>query len=226
MKKIHSMITAVTLGALVLPSCTTVDPYTGQRKTSNATMGTAIGAAGGALTGALLGKRHGKSRDYAIRGAILGGLGGGAVGYYMDQQEAQIRRQLQGTGVSVTRQGNDIILNMPSDITFRTGSSQIQPRFEQTLTSVALVLKKFNKTQISVIGHTDSVGTASYNQRLSVERARSVASSLNARGVAGYRTLISGRGESSPIASNNTAAGKAKNRRVELRIVPQQNQFR
>lgn len=215
------MIACAVMAAITLPSCTTVDPYTGQKKTSNTVQGGAIGALGGALIGAMAGDR----KD-ALKGAAIGGLLGGGIGSYMDTQEAEVRRQLYGTGVSVTRRGNDLILNMPSDITFRTGSSNIQPKFARTLNAVALVLKKYKHSKISIAGHTDSVGSASYNQNLSISRARSVAGVLNARGVAGNRLLTYGRGESSPIASNATSAGKAKNRRVELRIVPIQSRFR
>ncbi|MGJ8657640.1 MAG: OmpA family protein [Akkermansiaceae bacterium] len=220
MKKTHTMIAFATMTAFTLPSCTTVNPYTGQQKTSNTMKGGVIGALGGAAIGALTG-----DRQDALKGAMIGGLVGGGAGAYMDTQEAEVRRQLSGTGVSVTRSGDDLILNMPSDITFSTGSANIQPQFTQTLGSVALVLKKYNRTSISIVGHTDSDGSAASNQSLSISRARSVASVLNYQGVAGNRLLTYGSGETRPIASNATASGKAQNRRVELRIVPQQNQF-
>lgn len=227
MKNTYSIIAGLTLGALALSSCTAVNPYTGQTETSKTTKGAVFGAAGGAALGALIGNNRsgGSSRKYAIRGAVAGGLAGAGIGNYMDQQEAQIRQQLQGSGVSVTRSGNDLILNMPSDITFSTGKSSIQPRFVSTLGSVALVLNKYNKTRIGITGHTDSDGSNAYNQNLSVARAQSVGYVLNSRGVTTNRILTGGRGETSPIASNASASGKAQNRRVELRIVPQQNQF-
>ncbi len=156
---------------------------------------------------------------------MIGGLIGGGIGSYMDTQEAEIRRQLHGTGVSVSRVDRVLVLNMPSDITFRPGSAAINPRFARTLGSVALVLKKYNRTSISIVGHTDSDGSAASNQSLSISRARSVAGVLNSRGVSGNRILTKGAGESRPVASNATSSGKAQNRRVELRIVPLQNQF-
>ncbi len=220
MKKTHSMIACATMVAMTLPSCTTVNPYTGDQQTSKTLQGGVIGALGGAAIGALTGDR----KD-ALKGAAIGGLAGAGIGAYMDTQEAEVRRQLSGSGVGVTRSGDDLILNMPSDITFGSGSAQIQSQFNQTLGSVALVLKKYSKTSISISGHTDSDGSAGSNQSLSVSRAQSVASVLNSNGVAGNRILTNGYGESQPVASNATSAGKAQNRRVELRIVPQESQF-
>ncbi len=220
MKRIYSIVACVSMIGLTLPSCTTVNPYTGQQQASKALKGGLIGAAGGALIGAMAGDR----KD-ALKGALIGGGIGGGIGHYMDRQEAEVRRQLEGTGVGVSRDGNDLILNMPSDITFGSGSAVIQPQFIDTLVSVGMVLNKYKHTSISIVGHTDSDGSASSNQYLSVSRARSVADVLSARGVAGSRLLTDGQGESSPIATNATSSGKAKNRRVELRIVPQQNQF-
>ncbi len=227
MKRTKLFIASIAAGSIVLSSCATTNPYTGQQETSKATKGAIIGALGGAAVGALIGNKRsgGSSRKGAAWGALGGALAGAGIGGYMDNQEAQIRQQMEGTGVSVTRVGNDLILNMPSDITFRTGSSQIDSSFSETLGSVALVLKKYKKTSISVTGHTDSVGSTSSNQRLSVSRAQSVASALNYNGVSSNRTQIYGNGESTPVASNNTTNGKALNRRVELKIVPQQNQF-
>ncbi|NNM28232.1 MAG: OmpA family protein, partial [Akkermansiaceae bacterium] len=139
-----------------------------------------------------------------------------------DQQEAAIREQLRGTGVSVTRQGNNIILNMPHDITFDVARDDIRSDFAGTLDSVALVLNKFNRTLVNVNGHTDSDGGTSYNQDLSERRASSVAQYLTSRRVDPRRLIVRGFGESSPIASNATSSGKAQNRRVEIHIVPRQ----
>ncbi len=227
MKQTNLLIASIVAGSIALSSCATTNPYTGERQTSKATTGAVVGALGGAAIGALIGNNRssGSSRKYAIRGAVAGALAGGGIGHYMDQQEAQIRQQLESTGVSVTRIGNDLVLNIPSDITFKTGSSQLHIEFDETLKSVALILKKYNKTSISITGHTDSAGSASYNQDLSVSRATSVARLLGYNGVASNRTFTYGEGETSPIASNKTASGKAKNRRVELKIVPQQKYF-
>ncbi|WP_025031891.1 OmpA family protein, partial [Nitratireductor aquibiodomus] len=153
-------------------------------------------------------------------GAGIGALAGGAVGSYMDQQEAQLRGQLQGTGVSVTRQGDYIILNMPSNITFATDSANIQPAFYSTLNSVALVLQKYNRTLVDVFGHTDSTGDANYNLELSQRRAGAVANYLIGQGASSQRFAIIGQGEAQPIASNATPEGRAQNRRVEIRLSP------
>ncbi len=157
--------------------------------------------------------------DVVIIGAGIGGLTGAAIGSYMDQQEAELRAQLQGTGVSVTRVGNQIILNMPSNITFDVDSATVQRQFNETLISVGLVLKKFNKTVIDVYGYTDSSGSDDYNEQLSQRRAVAVATVLAGQGVDQRRFFIEGRGENDPIASNGTESGRAQNRRVELQPI-------
>lgn len=197
-------------------ACTT-DPYTGQQKVSNTAGGAALGALAGAGVGLLAG---GNDTRNALLGAGIGALAGGAVGGYMDHQEAELRAQLQGTGVSVTRQGDYIVLNMPSNITFQTDQADIQSGFFPTLNSVALVLKKFNKTLVDVYGHTDSTGNDQYNLDLSQRRASSVANYLAAQGVDGRRFAVIGQGETQPIASNATEDGRAQNRRVEIRLSP------
>jgi outer membrane protein OmpA-like peptidoglycan-associated protein len=209
---------------LVLASCTTTNPYTGQPQTSRATAGAGMGAVGGAILGGIIGNNRGDgdAGRGALIGAATGALIGGGVGTYMDQNEAAIRAQLEGTGVGVTRQGNNIILNMPHDITFDVARDEIRPDFTDTLNSVAVVLRKFNRTLVNVDGHTDSDGSTSYNQGLSERRAGSVAGFLTSRRVDPRRLIVRGFGESRPVASNANAAGKAANRRVEIRIVPQQ----
>lgn len=220
MKKLHSITIGAIVASLTLPSCTTMNAYTGETQASKTLIGGAIGAATGALAGSMVGD----SRD-ALKGAAIGGILGGGIGAYMDVQEQEIRKQLVGSGVSVTRSGEDLILNMPSDVTFSSGSATIQSQFANTIGSVGLVLKKYNKTAISVEGHTDSVGESSSNQSLSVARANSVAAILSSHGVANNRLLVSGSGESRPVASNASEAGKSQNRRVELRIEPKSAQF-
>jgi outer membrane protein OmpA-like peptidoglycan-associated protein len=138
----------------------------------------------------------------------------------MDQNEAELRRQLEGTGVSVTRVGDRIVLNMPSDITFATDQDSIKSQFYPVLNSVALVLKKFNQTIVDVYGHTDSTGDDTYNYNLSQRRALSVANYLSGQGVDSRRFAVTGFGETKPIASNNTPAGRALNRRVEIQLSP------
>ncbi len=208
----------VALCATYLSACTTTDPYTGEQKMSNTAGGAAIGAGLGALGGLVVGGGD-KGRN-ALIGAAIGGLAGGAIGNYMDQQESELRAQLQGTGVSVTRMGDRIVLNMPSNVTFATDQDQVIPPFYRTLDSVAIVLNKFNKTLIDVNGHTDSTGSLAHNQGLSERRAASVANYLASRGVDQRRMSTLGFGPSQPVASNATPDGRAQNRRVEVLIAP------
>lgn len=186
-------LTALASVLVFTAACTTTDPFTGQQRVSNTAGGAALGAAAGAGLGLLAG---GDDRRNALIGAGIGAIAGGAVGNYMDRQQAELRAQLQGTGVSVTRVGNNIILNMPSNITFATDQDQVVPAFFPTLDSVALVLQRYNQTLINVYGHTDSTGDDSYNQALSQRRAQSVANYLGGRGVNPQRFLVSGFGES------------------------------
>ncbi|MCH1503362.1 MAG: OmpA family protein [Verrucomicrobiales bacterium] len=222
LNSISAQLASAALLSLALVSCQTVDPYTGEQKLSKTASGAGIGAALGAGLGAVIGNNtgDGNAGQGALIGAALGaGLGGG-IGNYMDRQEAAIRAELEGTGVSVTRNGNNIILNMPHDITFDVADDRLRSDFGRTLNSVAIVLRKFDKTLINVDGHTDSDGGADYNQALSERRAASVARFIESRGVNGQRLIVRGYGESRPIASNNSSAGKAQNRRVELHIAP------
>ncbi len=207
--------------AAFLSACTTTDPYTGEQKVSNTAGGALIGAGVGALAGLAVGGGNAvENRRAALIGAGIGALGGGAIGNYMDQQEAELRRQLQGTGISVTRNGDNIILNMPSNVTFDIDQAAVKPQFYQTLNSVALVLKKFNKTLVDINGHTDSTGSLAHNQQLSEQRAISVASYLINQGVEARRMSAVGFGPNQPIATNATEAGRAANRRVEVQISP------
>src|SRR5262245_32428589 len=204
----------------VLASCYTYDPYSNEKKVSKTTSGAGIGAAVGAVAGILTGSDSRDRRKRALIGAGVGALTGGAVGNYMDRQEAKLRQQLQGTGVSVTRNGNNITLNMPGNITFKTDSSDLRPDFFQVLNSVSLVLKEYDKTLLEVAGHTDSTGAAAYNQTLSEKRASTVAQYLQSRGVDQQRVITIGAGATRPIATNSTAEGRQANRRVELSLEP------
>ena len=212
MKKTVSILAAVTL----LSACT-ANPYTGESQTAKAVWGTAIGTAAGAATGALVTKNH-------TTGAIVGGLAGaalgGGVGYYLDTQEAELRQELASTGVSVVRDGDSIRLIMPGNITFQTDSADINAGFYATLNSVAKVLNKYSNSTVMVLGYTDSTGSASYNQTLSLNRANAVAAYLKGQGVKASRFEVMGMGSSNPIASNDTAAGRQQNRRVEIKIIP------
>ncbi|WP_313531584.1 OmpA family protein [Shinella sp.] len=216
-------VALVALAATYLSACTTTDPYTGEQKVSNTAGGAAIGAGVGAVAGLLIGNNPVQRRNAALIGAGVGALAGGAIGNYMDNQESELRAQLQGTGVSVTRVGDRIVLNMPSNVTFATDRDQVIPPFYPTLDSVAIVLRKFEKTLIDVDGHTDSVGNAGYNMDLSNRRANSVANYLASRGVDPRRMSAMGYGLERPIASNATEMGRAQNRRVEIAISPLKN---
>jgi outer membrane protein OmpA-like peptidoglycan-associated protein len=201
--------------ALGLGACTT-NPYTGEEQASKTAMGAGIGAAAGGLIGAATGG----SRSAILLGLGIGALAGGGVGYYMDRQEDKLRTQLQSTGVSVTRNGDNIILNMPGNITFATNSSNVSANFYPVLDSVALVINEFEKTYIDIYGYTDSTGSEAYNQTLSEARARSVASYLESQKVIPQRIVTRGMGESHPIATNDTPEGRALNRRVEIILTP------
>jgi outer membrane protein OmpA-like peptidoglycan-associated protein len=204
----------------LLSACTTLDPYTREEKTSNAAKGAAIGAAAGIAVGLITGDDSAERKKRALIGAGVGAVAGGGVGLYMDNQELKLRKELEGTGVSVTRIGDNITLNMPGNITFAFDSGDISAEFYPVLDSVSKVLKEFDKTFVEVAGHTDSKGSESYNQGLSERRASSVAAYLRSRQIMAERLIIVGVGELHPIATNSTDAGRAQNRRVELTIVP------
>ncbi|MCR9190947.1 MULTISPECIES: OmpA family protein [Marinobacter] len=215
------MILVFMVATFGLGGCMTYDPYTGEEKTSNATKGSIIGAIGGAAIGAATSSKSDRGKG-ALIGAASGAAIGGGVGYYMDKQEAELRRKLEGTGVRVVRNGDEIELVMPGNITFDLNESSIKPSFSGTLESVALVLKEYDKTIIQIEGHTDSSGSDSYNQLLSERRASSVRDFLLNQGIEPKRTRAVGYGERYPVASNDTAAGREQNRRVELTLVPMQ----
>jgi outer membrane protein OmpA-like peptidoglycan-associated protein len=206
--------------AVLVSGCYTNDAYTGNRKVSNTAKGAGIGAAIGAVAGILTGPDGRAHRKNALIAAGVGALAGGAAGQYMDRQEAKLRAQLAGTGVSVTRNGDNITLNMPGNVTFRTDSADLNPGFYDVLNSVSLVLKEYDKTILEVAGHTDNTGAADYNQALSERRAGSVAQYLESHGVNAQRVMTVGAGETHPIASNASADGRQANRRVELSLEP------
>lgn len=205
--------------AIGLIACTSIDPYTGQQKTSNTAKGAGIGAVTGALVGVATASKKDRGKG-ALTGAAAGAALGGGVGYYMDRQEAALRAQLEGSGVRVVREGNNVRLVMPGNITFGVDRSEVRHEFYNTLNSVAIVLKEFDKTNIRIAGHTDSTGRADYNQTLSERRAQSVGQLLISQGVASGRVWTTGYGERYAIASNDTDSGRQANRRVELELVP------
>lgn len=212
------LLLGATLAALVATSACTTDPVTGERRVSKAAIGGIGGALGGYLLGDLVGGRN--DRTEKIVGAGIGGLAGAGIGAYMDKQEREMRARTAGTDVQVIRQGDDLILNIPSGINFATDSAAVAPTFQRTLDQVGQVLGQYNRTYVDVYGHTDSTGSDAYNQSLSERRAVSVADYLSSRGVQSARIGTRGFGESQPIASNDTEDGRAANRRVEIKIVP------
>ncbi len=201
------------LAALALAGCQT---YQERPKT---TTGAGIGAVGGAVLGSQVAGDD-KRTEGALIGAALGALAGGAIGNYMDQQERVLRQQTVGTGVDVSRQGQNIVLSFPDRIGFDVGRAEIKPEFKAILDDVAETLKQYPDTRIEIAGHTDNTGSAEANQRLSENRANAVRSYLASRGVAPERMYAVGYGQSRPIASNATPEGRAQNRRVEIIVIP------
>ena len=236
MKTINRVLVATAVSAALLAGCaTTGGGYYGsnpppQQQTdhneegmSRTQRGALIGAAAGVVAGLLSGDDATERRQHALIGAGVGGLAGGAIGRYQDNQERALRERMQGTGVDVVREGDHITLDMPEAITFAFNSSTLNRNAYAVLDSVAETLREYDQTMIEVAGHTDSIGSDAYNDKLSRERAQSVANYLVSRGISGQRLIITGAGERYPIASNDTEAGRAENRRVEMTIVPIRN---
>jgi len=212
---------AAALGLVItLSACTVLDPYTREEEPAKAQRQAVIGAAVGGAVGLITGDDAVERKKRALIGAGLGALAGAGVGTYMDRQEAKLRAELERTGVSVTRDGDNITLNMPGNITFATNSSDLNAGFFDVLNSVGLVVNEFDQTVIEVAGHTDNTGSDEYNQQLSQRRASAVASYLGTRSVRSDRIIPVGSGETHPVATNDTEAGRQLNRRVELTLVP------
>ena len=218
--KTSKSLFAIAAIAAVLSGCETLDPYTGESETSKATKGALIGAAAGVVAGLMSGDDAVERRQHALIGAGIGALAGGAVGNYMDKQEAELRAELQGTGVSVTRMGDNITLNMPGNVTFDTDSAALRPQFFGVLNSVGKVLTEYDKTVVEVAGHTDSTGSDSHNMQLSQRRANTVGEYLYTQGIMDQRIISVGMGEHHPVADNSTPEGRQLNRRVEITLVP------
>ncbi|WP_159817922.1 OmpA family protein [Colwellia sp. 20A7] len=211
------------IACLALSACSTFDPYTGEEKATNTAKGAGIGAGVAAVVAYIANKDEddiGKRNRRILQAATGGAAIGGGIGYYMDTQEAELRKQLRGSGVSVERDGDNINLIMPGNITFSSSKANIEQNFYSVLDSVVLVLKEFDKTLIVVAGHTDSSGSDALNQRLSVQRAQSVSGYLGAAGILNDRIESIGFGETQPVANNSTEAGKELNRRVEITLLP------
>lgn len=194
----------------LLVGCTT-NPYSGEKQVGKS----AIGAATGAALGALVAGKGDRNK-----GALIGAALGGSAGYYMDVQEQKLRNKLAGTGVSVMREGKNIKLNMPGNLTFTTNSAAVQSQFYPVLNSIYLILKEYDTTAVQVSGHTDNVGSDAANLRLSQQRAESVVNYLVTQGLKAKRFTAVGYGESSPVTDNSSAAGREQNRRVEVQITP------
>jgi outer membrane protein OmpA-like peptidoglycan-associated protein len=216
--KRFAMTAAAALMISTTAACIT-DPETGESRVSNAAIGAGIGAVGGYLLGDLIGGRN--DRAERLIGAGIGVLAGGAIGTYMDRQEEELRRRTAGTGVEVERQGDELVLTMPSGITFAHDRYDIQPQFQSTLDQIAQTLTAYPQTMIDIYGHTDSTGSDAYNQTLSENRASSVARYLAGRGVQAVRMATRGFGESQlAVNPEQSEADRQANRRVEIRIVP------
>ena len=212
----NTLLAAAIIAALPLAGCTT-NPETGNKRISKVAIGGLGGALGGYLLGDLVGGR--RDRTEKILGAGIGAVAGAGVGYYMDQQEKKLRQQTAGTGIGVTRDGDQLVLDMPSEVTFAVNSANLDPAFRSTLDKVASTLTEYDKTYVDVLGHTDSTGSDAYNQTLSEQRSSTVANYLSSRGVQQARLATKGYGESQPKESNTTEAGRSANRRVEIRLV-------
>lgn len=224
----HTMITG-TLAlavAVALTGCATTNAYTGQTQDPNdpnrTRQGAIIGAVVGAVAGVATGDDAVERRQRALIGAGVGAIAGGAVGAYQDRQEAELRRQLGGTGAEVVREGDNITINMPDAITFGFDSDRLSSSAYGTLDRLASTLNQYNQTVINIAGHTDSQGSDAYNMDLSRRRAEAVANYLASLGVSRQRMVVVGEGERYPIASNSTESGRAMNRRVEITLVPVQ----
>jgi outer membrane protein OmpA-like peptidoglycan-associated protein len=212
----------------VLSACaTTGGSYTYSDQSGNQTQqqnktgrNAAIGAGIGVLAGLLSGDSATERRQHAMIGAGIGALGGAAIGNYQDRQERALRERTANTGIDVSREGDNITLSLPDGITFDFNKTTLKPQFYSALNGVAATLTEYNQTMIEVVGHTDSIGTDAVNDRISKERADSVANYLRGQGVQSARIETLGAGKRYPIADNNTDAGRAANRRVEIRLIP------
>ncbi|ULJ61222.1 OmpA family protein [Wielerella bovis] len=212
---LKKMTVVAIAAALGLSGCVT--NAQGQQTMSKTAMYGLGSAAACSIVGALTHGSKGARNSALACGAIGAGVGG-----YMDYQEQKLREQLQGTGVTVERQGNQIKLTMPENVTFATNSAALSAQAMTSLEQAAQTLATYVDTTISIVGHTDSTGNDAINNPLSYNRAQSVATYLNQRGVAANRMSIAGQGSRQPIASNATVEGRAQNRRVELLINPSQ----
>lgn len=217
MQKSRLFISAFAASALLTTTACVTDPNTGERKVSRTAIGGVGGALGGYLLGGLIGGKTGR-----IIGAGIGGVAGAAVGYQMDKQIKELKEQTAGSGVDVTEVGDGeaILVNLPDGVTFAVNSTTISPQFQRTLDTIAESMRQYPNSLIDIMGHTDSTGSEAYNEDLSKRRADAVADYLAMRGVSRARIATIGYGERYPVADNATEAGRALNRRVEIKITP------
>ena len=225
MKRDSLVLTVVLFLIVGLSGCATNTTHENTKK------GAGIGALVGALSGAIIGYQNDHSGG-ALRGALIGGAAGGALGAgagaYMDKQQTEFEQQLSAEQaqhqIEIERQQNEILkLTMSSEVSFDFNSASLKPAFYSSLNKIADIMSRYPQTQILVVGHTDSVGSEQYNLDLSLRRANAVANYLISHGVAQHRLGTEGHGEMEPIASNDTADGRARNRRVEIFVVPNKN---
>ena len=216
-QKSRIAVAGFAVAALLVTSGCVTDPNTGEKKVSRTAIGASAGVLGGILLGGLIGGPTGR-----IIGAGIGGVAGGAIGYTMDKQIKELKEKTEGTGVDVrpTDNGQAILVNLPDGVTFDTNSYALQPQFRPTIDKIAQNLNEYPNSLIDVYGHTDSTGGAAYNQTLSENRARTVGDYLGIRGVSASRVRTQGFAATLPVASNDTPEGRARNRRVEIKIVP------
>lgn len=220
----NRLLGAAAAAALLSTTACTTNAEGERRVSTKGAIGGVVGAVAGYFGGDLIGGR--RDRTEKILGAGIGAVAGAAVGTYMDRQERELRDKTAGTGVEIDRQGDELLLTMPAGITFPINRYDIQPQFRSTLDQVATTLAAYPSTMIDVYGHTDPSGGDSINVPLSQNRAGSVADYLAARGVRRERIATEGFGSSQPLAGNDnsTEAERAANRRVEIRIVPVEQQ--
>ncbi len=205
-------------GIMTLTACAT-DPSQypgteGNRTQEGAIAGAVLGGVVGAITG------EGNRGDDIVRGAVIGGVAGAVTGNIMDRQAAELRNDFGDDRIQVIRSGDDLIVRMPEAILFATDSAALNPQLRSDLFVLSESLNKYPQSIVTVTGHTDNTGSAGYNQDLSERRASSVASVLRTGGVSSSRIRVVGAGENRPIATNQTAEGRAQNRRVDITISP------
>lgn len=210
---------AALAAAALLAGCATNTPYDNQRDVNRTAIYGGIGAAAGAITGAAVSSKKDRTKG-ALIGAAVAGAAGAGYGYYADRQEAELRRAMQGTGVEVQRDGDNLTLVMPGNVTFATDSATISGSFYNTLNNLAHSFREYDQNTIDIVGHTDSTGAYQYNMDLSRRRAQSVASYLQGQGVNYSRMNVRGMGPDQPVASNADSYGRQQNRRVEINLRP------